>query len=233
MHLCSAKTEQHLFVCQNQPCAVSSNDAACWEWCERSQRSSGRLFSSQTSRTPLSLRFSVELLRSQRHVAMISEMIHTASLVHDDVVDTSETRRGKPSAQAAWGQRKVGAGTTGGTVDISMVVHWMVNSNTFCTFSSGYSRGQLHSVHLVSDARANQERRGGGGSLTGARRSRARRVHAARLARKRKRTLCALSQENLQENCQPHCQRLQSCTCQLFFCIVPSLSFETCCGQSE
>ena len=38
---------------------------------------------------------------------MISEMIHTASLVHDDVVDASETRRGKKSVQTSWGQKNV------------------------------------------------------------------------------------------------------------------------------
>ena len=31
----------------------------------------------------------------QRMVAIISEMIHTASLVHDDILDHAETRRGK------------------------------------------------------------------------------------------------------------------------------------------
>ncbi|KAK2175645.1 hypothetical protein NP493_717g01054 [Ridgeia piscesae] len=36
---------------------------------------------------------------------MIAEMIHTASLVHDDVVDSSETRRGKMSVQSSWGQK--------------------------------------------------------------------------------------------------------------------------------
>lgn len=34
------------------------------------------------------------------------EMIHTASLVHDDVIDTSDTRRGKPSVNVLWGQKK-------------------------------------------------------------------------------------------------------------------------------
>ena len=38
-----------------------------------------------------------EVIKNQRRVAIISEMIHTASLVHDDVVDHAETRRGKVS----------------------------------------------------------------------------------------------------------------------------------------
>ncbi|ELU11109.1 hypothetical protein CAPTEDRAFT_179663 [Capitella teleta] len=46
------------------------------------------------------------LSADQRCVAMISEMIHTASLVHDDVIDASDTRRGKASAHHLWGQRK-------------------------------------------------------------------------------------------------------------------------------
>jgi len=34
--------------------------------------------------------------------AMIIELVHTASLVHDDVIDESDTRRGRPSANALW-----------------------------------------------------------------------------------------------------------------------------------
>lgn len=47
------------------------------------------------------------LLTSQREVAMISEMIHTASLVHDDVIDQSDFRRGKPSVNVMWNHKKV------------------------------------------------------------------------------------------------------------------------------
>ncbi|XP_042899501.1 all trans-polyprenyl-diphosphate synthase PDSS1 [Parasteatoda tepidariorum] len=39
-------------------------------------------------------------------MAIIAEMIHTASLVHDDVIDTSDTRRGKSSVNVLWGQKK-------------------------------------------------------------------------------------------------------------------------------
>ncbi|XP_076031903.1 all trans-polyprenyl-diphosphate synthase PDSS1-like [Oratosquilla oratoria] len=46
------------------------------------------------------------LTEEQRQVAMIAEMIHTASLVHDDVIDGSDTRRGKPSVSFHYGQRK-------------------------------------------------------------------------------------------------------------------------------
>ncbi|XP_054707446.1 all trans-polyprenyl-diphosphate synthase PDSS1-like [Uloborus diversus] len=46
------------------------------------------------------------LLDTQHRMAIIAEMIHTASLVHDDVIDTSDTRRGKSSVNILWGQKK-------------------------------------------------------------------------------------------------------------------------------
>ncbi|XP_067932639.1 all trans-polyprenyl-diphosphate synthase PDSS1-like isoform X1 [Watersipora subatra] len=42
--------------------------------------------------------------QEQLVVAMVAEMIHTASLVHDDIIDESLSRRGNPSAFARWGQ---------------------------------------------------------------------------------------------------------------------------------
>jgi octaprenyl-diphosphate synthase len=38
-----------------------------------------------------------------RRLAAVVEMIHTATLVHDDVIDTAKTRRGRPSANVVWG----------------------------------------------------------------------------------------------------------------------------------
>lgn len=43
-----------------------------------------------------------ETANRQRKVAIISEMIHTASLVHDDILDHAETRRGKPAVNQKW-----------------------------------------------------------------------------------------------------------------------------------
>jgi geranylgeranyl pyrophosphate synthase len=42
---------------------------------------------------------------SQQRLAEIAEMIHTASLLHDDVIDESDERRGKASGNAAFGNK--------------------------------------------------------------------------------------------------------------------------------
>jgi len=46
------------------------------------------------------------VIDKQRKVALISEMIHTASLVHDDILDKAETRRGKQSVNTRWSLQK-------------------------------------------------------------------------------------------------------------------------------
>src|SRR5690349_22523699 len=45
--------------------------------------------------------------RVARHVALAAavEFIHTATLLHDDVVDASDLRRGTPTANAVWGNK--------------------------------------------------------------------------------------------------------------------------------
>ena len=46
-----------------------------------------------------------EILPTQRRLASITEMIHVASLLHDDVIDSSPIRRGTPSAPNAFGNK--------------------------------------------------------------------------------------------------------------------------------
>ena len=46
-----------------------------------------------------------DLPDAQRRLAEISEMIHTASLFHDDVIDGADTRRGAPSVHRAFGNK--------------------------------------------------------------------------------------------------------------------------------
>ena len=43
--------------------------------------------------------------RRQQRIAEITEMIHVATLMHDDVLDEAATRRGKPSVNAALGNK--------------------------------------------------------------------------------------------------------------------------------
>lgn len=45
------------------------------------------------------------VLPSQRRLAEITEMIHVASLLHDDVIDTASMRRAQASAPAAFGNK--------------------------------------------------------------------------------------------------------------------------------
>ena len=54
----------------------------------------------------LNFRSDISKLRDrQRAISLISEMYHTASLVHDDVIDRAEIRRGQESLNKRWGQR--------------------------------------------------------------------------------------------------------------------------------
>lgn len=46
-----------------------------------------------------------DILPSQRRLAEITELIHTASLLHDDVIDHSQSRRSAPSANIEFGNK--------------------------------------------------------------------------------------------------------------------------------
>jgi octaprenyl-diphosphate synthase len=51
----------------------------------------------------LSTRLFATASDSAIRLAAVVEMIHTATLVHDDVIDYAKTRRGRPSINAVWG----------------------------------------------------------------------------------------------------------------------------------
>ncbi|MGI4852814.1 MAG: polyprenyl synthetase family protein [Janthinobacterium lividum] len=59
---------------------------------------------------PLLLLLSAKALgftgESRIRLGAVVEMLHTATLVHDDIIDEAETRRGKPSANVNWGSAK-------------------------------------------------------------------------------------------------------------------------------
>jgi len=55
---------------------------------------SSRLVSSRTETTDGAIQ-----------LAAVVELIHTSTLVHDDVIDEAKTRRGRPSANAVWGNQ--------------------------------------------------------------------------------------------------------------------------------
>ena len=43
---------------------------------------------------------------SRIRLGAVVEMLHTATLVHDDIIDEADTRRGRPSSNATWGNAK-------------------------------------------------------------------------------------------------------------------------------
>jgi octaprenyl-diphosphate synthase len=44
--------------------------------------------------------------RGMIRLGAVVEMVHTATLVHDDIIDEADTRRGRPSANRTWGSSK-------------------------------------------------------------------------------------------------------------------------------
>ena len=59
---------------------------------------------------PLLLLLSSKALGCTSHsrirLGAVGEMLHTATLVHDDIIDEADTRRGRPSSNTTWGNAK-------------------------------------------------------------------------------------------------------------------------------
>ncbi len=91
-------------------------------------------------------------------LACVFEFIHTATLLHDDVLDHAETRRGNSSANAVWGDRT------------SMLVGDFLFSKAFSLL---VKTGNVRSMQVISDATTKvaegetmQTTRGGNADLT-------------------------------------------------------------------
>lgn len=63
------------------------------------------LSSSTATPTSADSTSTLNLLPTQRRLAEITELIHVASLLHDDVIDLAETRRSAPSAPSLFGNK--------------------------------------------------------------------------------------------------------------------------------
>jgi octaprenyl-diphosphate synthase len=59
---------------------------------------------------PLLLLLAAKSLGNSNHnrirMGAVVEMLHTATLVHDDIIDEADTRRGRPSSNTTWGNSK-------------------------------------------------------------------------------------------------------------------------------
>jgi hypothetical protein len=77
--------------------SVKSNSRTCWFKVSIIQCAQNTLFYVILNKHKfhLILLYSRELTVEHRRLAEIIEMIHTASLIHDDVLDDSDIRRGK------------------------------------------------------------------------------------------------------------------------------------------
>ncbi len=54
----------------------------------------------------LSARYAGYRGESAIRLAAVVELIHSATLIHDDVIDSADTRRGRPSANSRWGNHR-------------------------------------------------------------------------------------------------------------------------------
>jgi len=68
---------------------------------------------------PLLLLLSSKALGCTSHsrirLGAVVEMLHTATLVHDDIIDEADTRRGRPSSNTTWATRSASWPATGST----------------------------------------------------------------------------------------------------------------------
>lgn len=85
--------------------------------------------------------------------AVAMEMLHTASLVHDDVVDCSPMRRGVPSVQARWNNK---VAVLGGDYMLAKVIELTANLRNLKIFNIVAEMGQTLSSGELLQLHANE-----------------------------------------------------------------------------
>lgn len=114
---------------------------------------------------PLMVLLSAELCHGvtdkSTSVAAALEMMHTASLVHDDVVDASAMRRGLPSVRSQWNNK---VAVLVGDYILSRVMECVANLrnlpilNIIADMSSSLASGELLQLHYNDAIWINEER---------------------------------------------------------------------------
>ncbi len=98
----------------------------------------------------------------QRHMGLAAcvEFIHTATLLHDDVVDESAMRRGKASANEVWGNQ---ASVLVGDFLFSRAFELMVTDGSLevlrilSAASATIAEGEVHQLSVISDLGINEQ----------------------------------------------------------------------------
>ena len=103
---------------------------------------------------PLLVLLSAELSRGVTEksiqTAVAFELLHTATLIHDDVVDASALRRGTPSVQAKWTNKiavLVGDYMLSRVIDIIANLHNTAILNILSHLSDSLCQGELMQLH--------------------------------------------------------------------------------------
>lgn len=87
-------------------------------------------------------------------IAGIIESIHTASLLHDDVVDMAELRRGKPTANSVWGNQAVilvGDFFYSNALRIAVMQNNQRIMETLSTATTSMTEGELSQLNRIGD----------------------------------------------------------------------------------
>lgn len=99
----------------------------------------------------------------QKHIeiATIVEFIHTATLLHDDVVDESDMRRGKDTANNIWGNQAavlVGDFLYSRAFEMMVSVDEMRVMDIMATTTNTIAEGEVLQLLNINDAETNEQR---------------------------------------------------------------------------